>query len=559
MYNFTPSPLSKAIKNAGERKVRLVGLDLARRKIQVSANCVPAYDQPLDETVKSRQLVEFLQQQYPLTSNYVILGMEACGGSNALTEKLTALGYECYVFPAAVCRGFNRALKDDRNDARGVFQALDTYLRNPEQATYRPCIVRDRENREKMCILNAFEAMKQEKEILNRRLVDRLCELGVSNIAYDSGVDLIARRAEEYMKAYHPQTDYLTTSLHLVLTGEIERLVDLNARMSSLEKAFFVPYAANNPICSTLMQILGVGVQTAVTVSVVTQNSMERFATADNFTAYCGLTPDHRGTGGKNRIGKNSRNGQPLLKQSLYSCAHSVISAHPEIYQPLENYKGHKRAVIKLANACARDIWKLVKFGPEHGMKMHKYSAQPAKSPDDKLANYESHINRDLRKLRKCLENRHQLLSFMLCDDPVGTVRLLNLLRAEFDLTPAELESMHTALASVDHLRSNWMKEFYNFGVAELEEFVATSLQRMVGFDERPYANPKQNSTAKHLEAATIMFDDNKCGRDRSFTHLEVDDLMFECLAAAQRNRKGEDRKWVIASECEERCSEITL
>lgn len=569
MSNSTPSLLTKAIENAGQRKVWLVGLDLANKTIQVAASSVTGYDRPIDDAVKAKELPDFLLKNFPLASNKTIVAMESCGGANAWSEKLTALGFECYVFPAAVCRSFNRSLKDDRNDARGVRCALEVYLRNPEQATFIPCMTRDRDSREKMCVLNTIQALKQEEQILTRRLVDRLRELGVANVCYNSSLDTIARYIEEYFNTYHQEDSFISTPLCLALEGDVVRLVRLQQNILSLENSFYTPYIDRSPICKKIMERRGIGAETAVAISVVTQDNMDRFPTGRHLAAYSGLSPDHHGTGGKNYIGKNSSHGQPTLKNGFYAAGHAALEAHPDSYSELLFKKGRKRAALLIGHDLAVKVWwdyksladsRSAKYTLADQNKAqaeipHNYFS--VKTPSQKCSTYESVIRRKLKKIRRMLENRPRILAMMLCDDPIGTVKLLMMLRANFNLTSAELERMHAILASVDCKRQEWMKEFYNFGVAEIEEFVATSLQKMVGFDERPYSNSGQRDTGKHLDTSKNLFDENKCSRDTSFTFRDVDDLMFECLAAAQRFKKGEERNWVIAAECVERYGEI--
>lgn len=169
-------------------------IDLASKVIQVSVTSpnVESYDLSL----KIKDFDEFIKKH--CSDNY-IYAMEACGNSNYWADKIAKQGGAVYIFPAQKCRSYNHGCKDDRGDARGVRDLLLTYIASPEAATVHPCVIRDRQSRVYMEIVNAYGDIQSDLTMYLRRLIAFFKEQDATLCySYSMSPEETIRKANEY-------------------------------------------------------------------------------------------------------------------------------------------------------------------------------------------------------------------------------------------------------------------------------------------------------------------------------------------------------------------------
>ena len=143
--------------------------------------------------------------------------------------------------------------------------------------------------------------------------------------------------------------------------GELERYA---INLALIENKFFEHYAKTHPSCEKYLSVLGVGIPLAVSVSVTTQDDFTRYRNAISFISYMQLVPIHHGTGGKNKVGKHSSDGNKTLKTLFYEGGNSLVVAHNKLVaaKKLDDkilvFKD-KRIKIAFAKDIARNIFKL--------------------------------------------------------------------------------------------------------------------------------------------------------------------------------------------------------
>ena len=98
-------------------------------------------------------------------------------------------------------------------------------------------------------------------------------------------------------------------------------------------------------------------------------HDMTRFASAGHLTSWAGICPGNDESAGKRRSG-HTRYGNRWLKQTLVQCAwaasRSKRSHFHGMYQRLKARRGHKRALIAIAHALLRTIWRLLHRGTDY-------------------------------------------------------------------------------------------------------------------------------------------------------------------------------------------------
>ena len=139
-----------------------------------------------------------------------------------------------------------------------------------------------------------------------------------------------------------------------------ERIGLLEARMRRM--------VVTDPVAPRLAQAPGIGPVGAITLSLTmdaTQVSSGRY-----FAAWLGLVPKERSTGGRQRLGGISRQGNERLRQLLVVGAMAVVchakpgskSASPWLLKLLER-RPRKLTAVALANKMARIVWAMMARG----------------------------------------------------------------------------------------------------------------------------------------------------------------------------------------------------
>lgn len=156
------------------------------------------------------------------------------------------------------------------------------------------------------------------------------------------------KRRERLVALYHQRPDL--ELLFAPLVASIEVIEDqLRASNRLLESR-----AADDPVCSRLMSVPGVGPITALTFTATIEDPC-RFARSEDVGAYAGLAPRRSQSGERDVRGNISKAGDPMLRRSLYEAANIMLCrvqrpfALQQWGQRIAESKGNKRARIAVA------------------------------------------------------------------------------------------------------------------------------------------------------------------------------------------------------------------
>jgi transposase len=144
--------------------------------------------------------------------------------------------------------------------------------------------------------------------------------------------------------------------------AELLELLDrLAPRITSLDQAVKIE-AERRPEAAALMKQKGVGPVTALAY-VLTLGPVERFPNSRKLVSYLGLNPSEHSSGGRQRLGHISKQGNEMLRWLLVEAAHSAAQFDPELrrrYLRLKFRRGAKVAKVAIARHLAvRLYWRL--------------------------------------------------------------------------------------------------------------------------------------------------------------------------------------------------------
>jgi transposase len=143
---------------------------------------------------------------------------------------------------------------------------------------------------------------------------------------------------------------------------ELLRMFDeLQASVGRLDQA--VEQAAQGqPLAVRLMTHPGVGPVTSLAFVLII-GPVERFPHSKQVVSYLGLNPQEHSSGGKQRLGSISKQGNPMMRSLLVEAGHTAARFDPQlqrVYQRLKFRRGASVAKVAVARKLAvRMYWML--------------------------------------------------------------------------------------------------------------------------------------------------------------------------------------------------------
>jgi transposase len=148
---------------------------------------------------------------------------------------------------------------------------------------------------------------------------------------------------------------------------ELLQMIDqLDGSLKKLDQA--VEEQSNQNAAAVLLRTHpGVGPVTSLAF-VLTLGPVERFERSRKVVSYLGLNPREHSSGGKQRLGAISKQGNPMMRSLLVEAGHSAARLDPELrkdYQRLKLRRGTGVAKVAIARKLAvRMYWMLRQQAP---------------------------------------------------------------------------------------------------------------------------------------------------------------------------------------------------
>ena len=235
-----------------------------------------------------------------------LVGMESCGNSQWFVELMEQLGHEVWIGDAAQIRAsYVRRQKTDRRDAGHILKLL---MEGRFPRLWRP----DGEERDLRQLLIHRHRLVQ----IRTRVKNGLQHLAMNRGMQKKSKLWSAAGQRAFLQLPLPGWAGCRRQDLLALLGQLdERIKPLDA---AVEKA-----ALAHPQARLLMTQPGVGPVTALAF-VVTIGDAHRFRRGKQVASYLGLIPREHSSGGKQRLGAISKQGNGFVRLLLVEAAPSV-------------------------------------------------------------------------------------------------------------------------------------------------------------------------------------------------------------------------------------------
>jgi len=329
--------------------VTTIGLDIAKSVFQ--AHGIDAEGNVIiRRQLKRRHVQAFFQKLSPC-----LVGIEACATSHHWSRELTALGHIVRLMPPAYVKPYVKRQKNDAADAEAICEAVTranmrfVETKTPEQQS---CLMLHRTRhlfiRQQTAVINAIRAHLGEFGVVapvGRKGVEELLD-----VIADAGDERVPEVARACVGALGVQLQTLKA-----------QILEFDRRIMAWHRS--------NETSRRLDAIPGVGpaLATALVASVADPKA---FRSGRDFSAWVGLVPKQHSSGGKEKLGSISKQGDRYLRSLFTAGALAVIryaKVHGTKHRPwlagLLARRPTKVAAIALANKIARMAWAMMAKG----------------------------------------------------------------------------------------------------------------------------------------------------------------------------------------------------
>ena len=332
--------------------ITTIGLDIAKSVFQVHG--IDAGGKVLFRRQLKRRYVLAFFQKLPSC----LVGIEACASSHHWSRELQALGHTVRLMPPAYVKPYVKRHKNDAADAEAICEAVTranmrfVETKTPEQQS---CLMLHRTRhlfiRQQTAVINAIRA--------------HLAEFGIVAPVGRNGVEQLLGVVAD------PNDKRLPEVARVCIAALGTQLRVLKAQILEFDR-MIIAWHRSNETSKRLDELPGVGpaLATALVASVADPKA---FRSGRDFSAWIGLVPKQHSSGGRDKLGSISKQGDRYLRGLFTAGALAVIryakihgTGHRPWLAALLARRPTKVAAIALANKIARMAWAMMAKGERY-------------------------------------------------------------------------------------------------------------------------------------------------------------------------------------------------
>jgi len=330
-------------------QITTVGLDLAKNIFQLHAIDGDG-SVVLRKRLRRAQVLTFFADLPGC-----VVGLEACGSAHFWARELIALGHDVRIIPPSYVKPFVRRGKNDVADAEAICEAVQRpnmrfvpVKSEDQQSALMLHKARNLIQRQRTMLINALRAHMAELGIVAAQGPSRVADLVA--IIEDDADETIPRLAKAALRPMVAQLRACETSAR-ELEGEIRA------------------WHRDNEASRRLATIPGLGEITASAIAATVPDA-SFFRSGREFAAWLGLTPRQKSSGGKDRLGRTTKQGNRHIRSLLVIGATSLLrywrgklGAEAAWVNRLLERRPPRLVTVALANKLARIVWAVLVRG----------------------------------------------------------------------------------------------------------------------------------------------------------------------------------------------------
>lgn len=333
-------------------EVSAIGLDIAKSVFQVHGTDEQGNTVIRKRLSRSKVLAFFAD----LPS--CLVGIEACPSAHHWSRELSKLGHTVGMMPAAYVNAYVKRNKNDANDAEAICEAVT-------RPSMRFVPIKSRELQAALMLHRSRQLLIKQRTMLSNAMRSFLAEFGIIAPRGRCGLMKLLDAID------NPDDLAVPSAAWFCLTSIFEQYQNTDREIAKLERAIHT-WHRSNELSRRLEEIPGIGpiVATALVGSVPDASV---FPSGRSMAAWIGLVPRQHSSGGKERLGGITKQGNRHLRWLLVVGAMAVIRHHqrngfktrPWLAELVER-KPTRVAAVALANKIARMAWVVMARGERY-------------------------------------------------------------------------------------------------------------------------------------------------------------------------------------------------
>src|SRR5499426_2317346 len=328
-------------------EVITIGLDTAKSVFQVHVDAGGAV--VIRKKVSRAKVLEFFSSLPPS-----LVGIEACPTAHHWSRKLQAQGHTVRLMPPSYVKAYVKRSKNDANDAAAICEAVT-------RPSMRFVPTKSEQQQSALMLHRSRQLLVRQRTMLSNAIRGHLAELGIISAKGRNGT------AELIEILTNEKDDRIPAAARLSLTILARQYAAITTEIGAIEKHIHAWHRSCEE-SRRLEEVPGVGpiVATALVAEI---GDWTAFSSGRSLAAWIGLVPRQHSTGGKERLGRISKQGNRHLRWLLVAGAMAVIryarqhgTKRPWLARLMDR-RPIKVAAVALANKIARMAWAMMVRG----------------------------------------------------------------------------------------------------------------------------------------------------------------------------------------------------
>jgi transposase len=255
--------------------------------------------------LKRRHVLAFFEKLPPC-----LVGLEACASSHHWSRELQALGHTVRLMPPAYVKPYVKRQKNDAADAEAICEAVT-------RANMRFVPTKTREQQSCLMLHRTRHLFIRQQTAVINAIRAHLAEFGIVAPVGRKGVEALLKVAADASDQRVPE---IARACVAALGAQLRML---KAQILEFDRRIMA-WHRSNAASKRLDAIPGVGPALA-TALVACVGDPSAFRSGRDFSAWIGLVPKQRSSGGKDKLGAISKKGDRYLRGLFTAGALAVI------------------------------------------------------------------------------------------------------------------------------------------------------------------------------------------------------------------------------------------
>ena len=329
-------------------EVSTIGLDIAKSVFQVhgvdGAGVVI-----IRKRISRAKVVEFFA-----SLPACLIGIEACPSAHHWSRALQALGHTVRLMPPSYVKAYLKRSKNDANDAAAICEAVT-------RPSMRFVPTKSAQQQAGLMLHRSRQLLVRQRTMASNAIRGHLAELGIISAKGRHGTAALLQVIA------NAEDDRIPPIARFCLEVLARQYMALTAEIGAIDKRIHAWHRSCED-SRRLEEIPGIGpiVATALVAEI---GDWKQFRSGRNLAAWIGLVPKQHSTGGKEKLGSITKQGNRYLRWLLVAGAMAVIRYARQhgtkrlwLTRIMER-RPIKVAAVALANKIARMAWAIMARG----------------------------------------------------------------------------------------------------------------------------------------------------------------------------------------------------